>query len=268
MIQLNGASRVYLIVGDPIAQVKSPAGVTDTFQKNGMNALVIPAHVSPSDFHDFAQVIAKAQNFDGIVVTVPHKFAAYDICNQYSERSSFLKAVNVIKRSSSGGWYGDMCDGAGFYAAAQKNGGSVKGKKALVVGAGGAGSAIAHTLLVEGASELAIHDEDQVRCHSLIEKLASLHLGTVRAGTSDPSGFDFVVNATPIGMKESDSVPIKTEFLSPDAFVGDVITMPAITKLIEQARAKGCATVTGTEMFAGVKDLMIDFLISKQLKVE
>lgn len=263
MIQLNGASRVYLIIGDPIAQVKSPAGVTETFQKNGMNALVIPAHVTSSDFHNFVQEISKAKNFDGIIVTVPHKFAAYDVCSQYSERSSFLKAVNVIKRSSDGSWYGDMCDGAGFYAAAKKNGASVKGKKALLVGAGGAGSAIAHTLLVEGASELAIHDEDEARRHSLIQKLASLDLGKVSVGTSDPSGFDFIVNATPIGMSENDSLPIKTEHLSPHAFVGDVITVPAITKLIEQAKAKGCTTVTGTEMFAWVRDLMIDFLISK-----
>ena len=93
MIQLNGASRVYIIIGDPIAQVKSPAGVTETFQQNGLNALVIPAHVAPSEFHEFVGSVGLAQNFDGIIVTVPHKFSAYDVCSSYTERAAFLKAV-------------------------------------------------------------------------------------------------------------------------------------------------------------------------------
>lgn len=263
MIQLNGASRVYIIIGDPIAQVKSPAGVTEAFQQNGLNALVIPAHVAPSAFHEFVQTVALAQNFDGIIVTVPHKFSAYDVCSGLTDRSQFLNAVNVIRRGADGKWFGDMCDGAGFYAAAKKNGGDVKGRRALLVGAGGAGSAIAHTLLTEGATVLAIHDEDQVRRDTLIEKLSSLKLGQVVAGSSDPTGYEFVVNATPIGMKESDPCPIQTNLLNKQAFVGDVITMPAVTPLIHNARAAGCQTVTGTEMFAGVKDLMIQFLLGK-----
>jgi shikimate dehydrogenase len=116
---------------------------------------------------------------------------------------------------------------------------------------------------VEGATVLAIHDEDHVRRDTLIEKLSSLKLGQVVAGSSDPTGYEFVVNATPIGMKETDPCPIQTDLLSKQAFVGDVITMPAITPLIHNARAAGCQTVTGTEMFAGVKDLMIEFLVGK-----
>ena len=126
MIQLNGKSRIYLVVGDPIEQVKSPAGMTESFQKNGLNALVIPAHVAPSVFKTFIETVALAKNFDGILVTVPHKLAAHDLCRQLSERAAFLKAVNVIRRAPDGSWYGEMCDGAGFYKAARKNGGDVR----------------------------------------------------------------------------------------------------------------------------------------------
>ena len=257
---LSGATRVHFIVGDPIAQVKSPAGVTQAFADHGLNAFVLPAHVSPQHLSAWLAGVSLAQNVDGIIVTVPHKFASFDLCAQTSARASFLRTVNTMRRLPDGRWYGDMFDGLGYVEALRENGCEPRGQKALLVGAGGAGSAIAHALVQAGVAELAIHDEDATRRSTLVGRLAGLCLCPVRDGSALPDGFDLIVNATPVGMREGDPLPLQAERLMPSQFVGCVITAPAVTPLIALARSKGCGTITGAHMFGKVRDLMVSFL--------
>ena len=258
---LSGATRVHFIVGDPIAQVKSPAGVTQAFHDAGRNAVCIPAHVSPADLAGWAQGVSKAQNVDGIIVTVPHKFSCFDLCTTTSDRGAFLKAVNTLRRNPDGSWHGDMFDGMGYVEAMRAKGCEPKGQRALLVGAGGAGSAIAYSLVTAGVRELAVHDPDTVRRDSLIARLAGLGLGHVSAGSSDPTAFDIAINATPIGMKDGDPHPIDSTKFTAAQFVGCVITAPAVPPMVAAARAKGCNTLTGADMFARVRDLMVAFLL-------
>ena len=258
---LSGATRVHFIVGDPIAQVKSPAGVTQAFHDAGRNAVCIPAHVSPADLAGWAEGVSKAQNVDGIIVTVPHKFSCFDLCATTSARGSFLKAVNTLRRNADGSWHGDMFDGMGYVEALKSKGCEPQGQRALLVGAGGAGSAIAYSMVMAGVRELAVHDPDTVRRDGLIARLASLGLGKVSAGSSDPTGFDICINATPIGMKDGDPHPIDSTKFTAQQFVGCVITAPAVPPMVAAARAKGCNTMTGADMFARVRDLMVRFLL-------
>jgi shikimate dehydrogenase len=258
---LNGETRVHFIVGDPIAQVKSPSGVSQAYHARGLNAYVMPAHVAPADLAAWLAGVSLARNVDGIIVTVPHKFACFELCATTSERAAFLRTVNTMRRNTDGSWHGDMFDGQAFVSAMDDNGCPPTGKKVLLVGAGGAGSAIAHALVVAGVRELAIHDEDPARRSTLVNRLAGLDRCPVRQGTADPSGFDVVLNATPVGMKEDDPYPLEVDRLTPQMFVGCVITAPAVTALIAAARAKGCQTITGAHMFAKVRDLMVDFLV-------
>ena len=261
---LDGATRVHIIVGDPIAQVKSPAGVTQSFHERGHNAIVIPAHVAPRDLNAYVQGLSLAQNVDGIIVTIPHKFAAYELCATASERSHFLRSANTLRRNPDGTWHGDMFDGLGYVTAMQRKGCDPQGRRVLLIGAGGAGSAIAHAVIEAGAAVLAVHDGDTQRRDSLIERLAALGKGRVQVGTTDPSGFDIVLNATPAGMRPEDPLPVEVERLPAHAFVGDVITAPAVTPLLECARAGGRHTMTGADMFACVRDLMVDFLLREE----
>lgn len=258
---LNGATRVHFIVGDPIAQVKSPAGVTQAFSQRHQNAIVVPAHVAPVDLANWVSGVSLARNVDGIIVTVPHKFACRDLCGSTSERARFLSTVNTMRRNADGSWHGDMFDGLGFVAAMRDNGCEPQHKRALLVGAGGAGSAIAYALVMAGVSGLAIHDEDATRRTSLVDRLAALGRSPVTHGSADPTGFDIVLNATPVGMRDGDPYPLNVECLSADMFVGCVITVPAITPLIAAARQLGCRTMTGADMFGRVRDLMVDFLL-------
>jgi Shikimate 5-dehydrogenase len=258
-IKLNGATQLCFVIGDPIAQVKSPAGVTEMLQDSGLNVICIPGHVAPHDLKTFWEGMVRLQNLSGIIVTVPHKIAAVGMADRLSDRAAFLGAVNTLRRTPTG-WEGDMFDGLGHVAALEKAGCVLKGKRALLAGAGGAGSAIAHALVLAGVSELAIHEMDAARRESLVGRLASLGLSRIGEGSDDPSGFDVVVNATPMGMRDGDALPFDGDKLTPDMFVGEVITQPAVSPLVAKAREIGCGTITGIDMFAEVRDLMVDFL--------
>lgn len=258
---LSGASRVHFIVGDPIAQVKSPSGVTQAYHDRGHNAFVMPAHVAPKDLAAWLAGVSLARNVDGVIVTVPHKFACFDLCATTSERAAFLHTVNTMRRNPDGSWHGDMFDGLGFVSAMRDKGCEPQGKKALLVGAGGAGSAIAHALVMAGVSALAICDPDEARRGGLVQRLASLDRCPVVSASPDPSSFDIVLNASPVGMQATDPLPLQTERLRAAMFVGCVITQPAVTPLIAAARAVGCNTMTGADMFGRVRDLMVEFLL-------
>jgi shikimate dehydrogenase len=257
----SGATRVHIIVGDPIAQVKSPFGVTQAFELHGKDAVCIPAHVPPQDLQPWFEGISLARNVDGIIVTVPHKFDCHALCTTSSPRAEFLGAVNTMRRNADGSWHGDMFDGLGYVKAIESKGFALPSKKALLVGAGGAGSAIAHSLVLAGVQELAIHDGNTDRLESLIARLNSLHLARVYAGSASPAGFDLAINATPMGMQDSDPSPIDLDAITSNMFIGCVITAPAVPPLIAAARAKGCNTTTGAEMFVQVRELMVQFLL-------
>lgn len=261
-LQLDGASRLIYIVGDPIAQVKSPAGVSQSLQAAGRNALCVPVHVTGEDLKAWAEGARVSRNVDGIIVTVPHKFACRAFCSRVSERADFLGAVNTLRRTADGRWHGDMLDGIGYVRAMQAQGGDPAGRRVLLVGAGGAGSAIAHALVMAGVSELAIHDADLTRRDALIGRLQGLRLTRVKAGSADPRGFDMALNATPIGMAERDPIPMDVSGLHGGMLVGCVITAPVVPPLIAAARALGCVTVTGADMFAQVRELMMDFFLA------
>ncbi|MCD1262844.1 shikimate dehydrogenase family protein [Shinella sumterensis] len=261
-LELDGASRLHFVIGDPIAQVKSPAGVSEMLQARGHNALCIPGHVAPQDLDVFWAGLKTLKNLDGVIVTVPHKISAVHMVDRLSERAAFLGAVNTLRRTQTG-WEGDMFDGIGHVSALRKAGCVLEGKRAILAGAGGAGSAIGHALVLAGVSELAIHEMDDTRRTALIARLSSLGMAKVFAGSADPTGFDVVVNATPSGMKDGDPLPFDGEKLTPDMFIGEVITKPAVSPLVARARSMGCRAITGVDMFVEVRDLMVDYLSAR-----
>lgn len=261
----SGATRLHVIVGDPIAQVRSPAGVSAAFAARGHDGILVPVQVAPGDLPDFLSVAARLKNLDGIVVTIPHKFACYQACTSATDRAHFLRTVNLMRRRyNDGGWHGDMVDGLGFVSAARAKGIDPKGMRALLVGAGGAGSAIALELVEAGVSEIAIHDAATERRDVLIAQLNRLGMGRALAGSADPAGFDFVANATPAGMKDSDPLPVDVARLAPSAYCGCVITKPEVSPFIAAARKLGCITGTGTDMYRQHQSIMVDFLLGAE----
>lgn len=259
----NGATRLVPIVGDPIAQVKSPAGITAALQERGRNAYVVPIHVGSEDLAACFAGLSRARNIDGILATVPHKFAAFRFAASATPRARLLEAANVLRRNADGGWHADMLDGLAFVAALRHAGCAPAGQRALLVGAGGAGAAIALALIDAGVATLAIHDADTARRDRLLDRLARYGAARLGIGTSDPTGCGIIANATPAGMREDDPVPVRIDRLTPAMAVGDVITVPEVTPLLAAARALGCKTSTGVDMFNAGRDLIVDFLLDR-----
>lgn len=257
----SGATRVIFIVGAPIAQVKSPAGVSAALRERGRDAVVVPAHVLPEDLAGWVDAVTRMRNCDGIIVTVPHKLAVPALCASLTDRARSIGAVNVMRRRPDGGWHGDMCDGEGYVAGLRQAGCEPRGRRVLLIGAGGAGSAIAHALVDAGVASLAIHDADAARRDALLARLVRYGSVPTSAGSTDPAGFGLAINATPMGMRADDALPLQVERLARDTFVGDVVTMPAVTALLEAARGRGCGTMTGLGMFEAVCARMTDFYL-------
>ena len=244
----SGATRVIFILGDPIAQVKAPAGLTREFERRGQDSVVVPLQLAPADVDAGIAALLPARNVDGLIATIPHKFALARCCATLSERSRFLGVANLARRNADGSWHGDMLDGEGFADPLVKAGCAIKGRRALLVGAGGAGSAIALALLDRGVAQLAVHDVDTRRRDALIAKLESRYPGRIVAGSADPSGADVVVNATPLGMKAGDPMPLDISRLSPSTYVGEVVMKQETTAFLAAAKARGCETQVGIDM--------------------
>jgi shikimate dehydrogenase len=254
----SGATRVIFIVGDPIAQVKAPRHFTAALRERGQDAIVVPAHVRADDLAGWIAAASAMANCDGVIVTVPHKFSALSHCKAASARARSVGAANVMRRQADGGWWGDHLDGEGYVSALREKGCDPRDRRVLLVGAGGAGSAIARALLDAGVSHLAVHDLDANRRDHLLARLENNGPGCT-AGSADPQGFDIVINATPCGMRAEDPMPVLAGRLLPSQFVGDVVTAPEVTPLLAAARAVGCGTLTGLDMFRGVARHMVDF---------
>ncbi|WP_417279050.1 shikimate dehydrogenase family protein [Celeribacter sp.] len=259
-VELNGETRLYPIAGDPIAQVKSPGLLTGILVARGLNALVPPMHVLPDDYAGFVAMMKQLPNVGGLIATVPHKQATLPLCDHPTERAVFAGSVNVMNKREDGSWQGDNTDGQGYMNGVADCGFDIKDKRALLVGVGGAGAAIAYEILARGAAYLAIHDVDETRRDATIARLSDRFPGKVGVGSADPTGFDFIGNATPVGMREGDPLPIEAEKYEAHQFVADSITKPEITPQLAIAQSKGCAIMPGLGMFNAQADLLVDVM--------
>jgi shikimate dehydrogenase len=125
----------------------------------------------------------------------------------------------------------------------------VQGADALVVGAGGVGSAIAASLVAAGVGSLGLFDSQHASAEALATRLKAHYPSLrVRTGSKDPAGFGLVVNATPLGMNDADPLPVDVSRLEPEAFVGEVVMKRERTAFVEAASARGCQVQVGTDM--------------------
>jgi shikimate dehydrogenase len=191
-------------------------------------------------------------NCRGFVVTVPYKQTVAPKLDRLTARAARFGTVNVVRRDADGSLEGEMLDGVGFIAAAGKHGVSVRGKTAIVVGAGGVASAIANSLCEEGVARLRIQDLDTSKQDRLIATLrAAFPSVDVAAGMTPIGETDVLVNGTPVGMNGDPHLPLPPAYLdglTARTFVADVVTSPAMTPFLTLARARGCTIQVGTEM--------------------
>ena len=142
-----------------------------------------------------------------------------------------------------------MFDGEGFVRGVLRKGCPILGTRALVVGCGGVGSAIAASLAKAGVAALSLFDAQQASANSLADRLRAQYPKLdVRTGSNDPAGFDLVVNATPMGMNDGDPLPLDMSRLAARTFVGEVVMKNEMTAFLKAAQARGCRFQVGTDM--------------------
>jgi shikimate dehydrogenase len=251
---VSGKTRVFGIVGHPIEQVRSPEIITAELTRRGLDAVLVPMHVLPDDFDDVLPRLLRMQNLGGLVFTIPYKARAVALAGELGQQARTLRVINALGRTSDGRWRGDIFDGLGCVEAFRKRGIPLAGKRVMLVGAGGAGSAIAAAVAAELPASLAIYDVDHARARALAQKV-----GGRQAQGASIEGVDVLMNATPVGMLDDARSPIAVDALPRELVVFDAIVKPERTPLLALAEACGCVTVRGREMMLGQIARMVDF---------
>jgi shikimate dehydrogenase len=256
---VDGSTQILGIVGDPIRQVRAPEIWSALFRANGFNAICVPFHVKPAEAAVLLAGLRAIQNVMGLIVTIPHKPAAARHVDALTDRARRVQSVNLMRREADGRWTGDIVDGVGFVKGLLSSGQRVEGRRALVVGSGGVGTAIAFAIAEAGAASVHVADIAADRAGHLARRLeaAGTPSGTSAAAAK---GFDLVVNASPIGMNANDPISIDCSDLASDALVGDVVVHPQITPLLAEARRRGCHVQPGTVMMDHQLTAMREFL--------
>jgi len=257
---VNGATRLYAIIGHPIAQVGSPAEMSARFRASGRNALMVPLDVEPSEFERTVAALKAIRNFDGFSVTIPFKARMLPFVDRVLPMAARVGAVNAMRRDGDGRWTGDMFDGRGLVRSLTAAGHRLRGCRALLIGTGGAGSAVAVALADAGAASIGLYDIDSEKAAALAQRIAR-HYPDCKAVAAepDPAGADLVINATPIGMAPGDGMPVPLGRLDPKTLAVDVILKPEPTPFLRHAAACGCRTADGRAMFEGQLDEVIAF---------
>ena len=246
---INGDTTLIAHLGYPTKTFKAPMIYNPYFDKMGVNAVVVPMGVTAESFPTVLKALFRLTNIRGALVTMPHKIATAAMMDDMSTTAKIAGACNAILRRPDGTLLGDMFDGQGFVRGVLRKGREISGASALVVGSGGVGSAISASLAAAGATRLGLFDVNSASSEALATRLKKHYPQlSVETGRNDPAGFDIVINASPMGMRDGDPLPMDVERLSPTAFVGEVVMKQEITPFLLAAQARGCTTQVGTDM--------------------
>lgn len=246
---ITGTTKVFYILGDPVAQVKAPEVYNRLFAEHGIDAVLVPLKLPPAALADFLEGGMAAENVGGFWVTIPHKPALAEMLQPKDPVAQVANAVNAVRKQPDGTFDAALFDGIGFVKGLDHFGIPVTGRKVLVVGAGGGGHAVAAAIAQRKPAKLAIHNRTRERAQGLVNRLEPI-VGdaAVVVDSSDPAGYDLVVNCTSQGLKPTDALPFDAQRVDQDAAVVDIIMTKEPTPVLKACRARGVRAEAGFEM--------------------
>ncbi len=257
---ITGTTTLIAHIGYPTASFKAPMIYNPWFDANGIDAVVVPMGVVAADYPGVLRQLFRLTNMRGALVTMPHKVTTIGLVDELTTTAAIAGSANAILKREDGTLLGDMFDGAGFVRGLQRKGQAVAGARALVAGSGGVGCAIAASLAQAGLSGIALFDAHAPAAEALAGRLLRHYPQlAVSTGSNDPAGFDIVVNATPLGMKDGDPLPFDADRIAASAFVGEVVMTSEFTPLLQAAMAKGCRVQVGTDMLFEMIPAYLEF---------
>ncbi|RJG41813.1 shikimate dehydrogenase [Mesorhizobium sp. DCY119] len=246
---ISGKTKIFAVVGDPVAQVRAPELMNNLFAAGSFDAVMIPVHVAARDLGQTMNALKSWKNLHGILVTIPHKFAACEQADTLSEMAMLAGCANAFRREPDGTWFAENFDGQGFVEGLAANGFDVTNRRVMIVGAGGAGASIAAALSRAPVKSIVISDIDPDRSAGLARRLKISGCDvTSEALETIQDNVELAINATPLGLSPTDPLPFDPKNLGPECLVADVIMKPAETKLLMAASALGLAIHGGAPM--------------------
>lgn len=246
---ITGNTEIIAHIGFPTHAFKAPMIYNPWFEKAGVNAVVVPMGCKVEDYPAFLRSVFKLSNIRGALITMPHKVSTVGLVDEVLPTAAIAGACNAVRLGPDGQLQGEMFDGAGFSRGVLRKGLVLRGARALVVGSGGVGSAIAASLAAEGLAALTVFDVNKASAEGLAERLRKHYPALeVKTDSNDPASYHLVVNATPLGMNEGDPMPMDVSRLDASTFVGEVVMKTETTAFLAAALQRGCRVQVGSDM--------------------
>lgn len=257
---ISGRTTVIGHLGWPTESFKASMIYNPWFEAHGVDAVIVPLGIEAADYGELFRLLFRIRNMHGALVTMPHKVTTAGLVDELTTTARIAGSCNAVLRRPDGSLLGDMFDGVGFVRGMQRKGREAAGARALVVGCGGVGCAIAASLAAAGLGGIGLFDPAPGSAEGLGDRLRrhypALHVAT---GSNDPAGFDIVVNATPLGMKAGDPLPVDPARIGEGAFVGEVVMKEEHTPLLRAAMARGCTVQVGADMLFEMIPAYLEF---------
>lgn len=244
---IGGRTTLIAHLGYPTDTFTSPSICNPWFEKNGFDAAVVPMSARSEGYPELFRALFTLNNLRGALVTMPHKVTTMDLVDEVSPAAAIAGATNAVVKREDGSLLADQFDGAGFVRAIMRKGFDLEGKRVLVVGTGGVGSAIAASLAGAHVGEIGLFNRRSETAENLSRRLRTYYPEVeTRLGSRDPRGYHLVVNATSLGMRAGDPLPVDSDRIDSATYVADVVK--EITPFLAAARDKGCAIQDGNDM--------------------
>ncbi|HTR87300.1 MAG TPA: shikimate dehydrogenase [Reyranella sp.] len=257
---VNGATRLYGTIGDPIRQLRATQVMAQVFAAVGANAVWLPFEGGPALLPVMLKALGEMRNLGGFTVTIPHKTAILPLLGRATKRAQASGSVNLVRRDKDGTIAGDIVDGVGFVRGLEGQGHRVKGSSVWLVGLGGAGGAIAAALCEAGVGRLLVSELNDARADAALDRLSRFYPEIpVAAAATPPKGIHFAINATPLGLRPGDPLSFDPVILDQDTVVCEVIMSPVETALLQRARTHGRRVHHGRHMLDHQAPLYLDW---------
>ncbi|MEI6084170.1 MAG: shikimate dehydrogenase [Verrucomicrobiota bacterium] len=250
-MQIDGSTQIVGVFGAPITHTASPAMHNAAFAALEMNWAYLAFHVDPANLRQ-ALLGVRDMNYRGVNLTIPHKILALDLVDEVDLEARKLGAVNTIVVEA-GKLRGFNTDGYGFAKALKEDFDlSLKGKRVLVIGAGGAGRAIAIKCALDGAAKVSVANRTAAKIQPIADEIAktktafqALAMNAIAAALPE---VDLLVNATSVGLTAGESLDLPASAFTPALAVYDTIYRPVETPLLRLAADAGAKTSNGLSM--------------------
>lgn len=261
---LSSQTAVAAVIGDPIGHSKSPLIHNRALAAAGIDGVYVAFRVPPEALDEFVEA-AKKFGLRGLSVTIPHKEAVQQHISRLDAIAKDIGAVNTLVFEKDGNITGYNTDEPGALDSIEAVAGPVRGKQALVLGAGGAARGIAFGLVCRGVT-VTITNRNLARADELA---ASLGCHAVDWDSRHAAAFEILVNCTSLGMHPNVAeTPFDAAALRPESVVFDTVYNPEETRLLREAKAKGCRIVVGTEMFVRQAAWQFHYFFGKEASLE